>query len=174
MRRVFSCLFLILFLYNIVGYYPVFLYFQSQVKDEVYQKIKNPVPQNDLTVFVFDGDEYKSLEWVERNEFRYKGNLYDVVRKKTDGNGNIVVEVLNDKKEKELIVNLKEQTQQNTENPATGKGGQKLPEFFSNLYLPTNNQNSFIQEKSIQLPCRFQSSLISCIREIPSPPPRLV
>jgi len=174
MKKLFSWLMLALFLYTTVGYYPIYLSNKSQVKREIKQRIIKSVPENELTVFSFTEKEYKNLTWVEKNEFRFKGSMYDVVRKGTDTKGNIVIYVIDDEKEKKLFVNLEELTQQNSSDSPVGKNGQKLLKLFSSIYLPVNELSFFTQQQYVQLHFSYQLPLSSLTREITSPPPELV
>jgi hypothetical protein len=142
---------------------------QQQVKYEVKQRIKNSVPEEELTVFSFSEIEYKNLDWLEKNEFRCQGDMYDVVRKKTDAEGNVVIYALNDRKEKELFAAFEEQTRKKTEDPA-GENMQKALELFSS---PVHKLVYFIPEKSILPSFGYQFSFLSFIREIIPPPPKL-
>lgn len=144
---------------------------QHQAKHEMKQRIENSVPREELTALSFTAAEYKNIDWFEENEFRLNGDMYDVVRKATDDKGNIVVYVINDKKEKELFIDLEEQTNQYDQNSATEEEDtQKTLELFSN---PLIEFNYLIHEKSILPSLAYQSSLLSFVREILPPPPKL-
>jgi len=173
LKRTFSYLFLLIFIFNTVGYFPVFLYLQCQVKHDIKQRIKQSIPQEELTIFTLTEAQYKNLDWVEDHEFRLNGDMYDVVRKNTDDKGSIVMYVINDKKEKEVFTNLEQQIEDNLENTTTGKNVKKVLKHFTGIYLPFKKLICFVPEKEIQFPLSFQYSSITFIKEIPSPPPQL-
>jgi hypothetical protein len=53
----------------------------------------------------FAPDEFKELEWEDASEFRWKGNLYDVVEK-TDSSGFSLISCIADEKETALLDGL--------------------------------------------------------------------
>lgn len=174
MKKLITYFILLVFLYEFIGHYPVFLYMQNQVRNEIKQKIKSSIPREELIIFSFDTVEYGNLDWVKENkEFRYKGGLFDVVRKTFNDKGIVVLHTINDKQEKELFTQLEEQTKKNTENSTPGKQGTKLLELFSNLYMPLNKITIVPQIITLFFPS-YQFSIISFIEEIPSPPPKTV
>lgn len=144
---------------------------QHQAKHEMKQRIKNSVSREELTALYFTAAEYKNIDWFEENEFRLNGDMYDVVRKTTDDNGNSVVYVINDKKEKELFIELEKQTNRYDENSAAEEEDtQKTLELFSN---PLIEFTYLLHEKSVLPSLAYQSSLRSFVREIQPPPPKL-
>ena len=141
---------------------------QQQVKQEIKQRIKNSPPPEALTAFLFSEVEYKNIDWLEENEFRLDGEMYDVARKKVDGKGNVILYVINDKKEKKLFIDLEEQAKENAQN--SEEDAQETLNLFSN---PIRKPIYFIPEKLILSPLKSQSSLLSFVREILPPPPKL-
>ncbi|MBN8703754.1 MAG: hypothetical protein J0M08_11870 [Bacteroidetes bacterium] len=145
---------------------------RNQIKHEIKQKIKKSIPDDELTTFTLSKVEYENLEWIEKKEFRLNGNMYDVVKKTIHINGTIILHVINDKKEKELFVNLEKQIQQNDKNSAAGKNLQKLFKLFSCIDAPISELAILVRDNSILLSERYQACLLSFSREVPSPPPK--
>ena len=172
MKLLFSYTLLIIFAYSIIGYYPVFLLSQSEVKNEMDQRIRNVVPPDEVSVLIFNEADYLGLIWNNNKEFRYNGNMYDVVKVSKKENGNVHIYCINDKKETELLTELEKQTQNNSSRSTSENQRQNQFSPFSNFYLPAGTNTDFVPEESTILAPDFQSSFISFIEDIPSPPPK--
>lgn len=89
-----------------MGYYIVFNLIQHQVKDQVKYSLKHSVPQEDLVLISIDNNKSELLSWTKPNkEFRYQGQMYDVVEKEILNN-KILYWCLHDFKESKLFENL--------------------------------------------------------------------
>jgi hypothetical protein len=173
MKNTFAVLFLTIMLYNIVGNYSLFLLERIKIKQEVKQRIKREIPQEELTVLTFDKQSYKKIDWVERNEFRYNGSLYDVVNNQIDSDGNVSIYVINDEKEKELYALFEQQVDENDSDTETNKNNTKLLELLSTVDLPVNNLNCFVPEKLVSIAFHKSTLYNTIVGEILSPPPRI-
>ena len=72
-----------IFIYNLFGYYIVFQLVQFQVRDEVKTRLKYSVPESDLVLISIDDGSDSLLIWVKpEKEFRYQGQMYDIVKLK--------------------------------------------------------------------------------------------
>lgn len=106
LRKAFSILLLFVFLYNLVGYYVVFNMIQFQVKDEVKYLLKHNVPLEDLVLISIENNESSLLTWTKpHKEFRYQGQMYDVVLKEIKGSKTLY-SCIHDFKESKLFENL--------------------------------------------------------------------
>lgn len=89
-----------------MGYYIVFSLIQFQVKDEVKYLLKQSVPQEDLVLISIEQSQNSLLTWTKPNkEFKYQGQMYDVVEKELIGNS-ILYSCIHDFKESKLFENL--------------------------------------------------------------------
>ena len=174
MKRIASSILLLLFLYNIIGYYVVFFWEQCEVKEEMKYWITNSTSENNLTEFVFDKKDFYSLQWTEEDEFRYNGNMYDVVKTRVNQNGTITIVCISDKKEKELFTQLEEQTKQNSENSAGRKNEHNPVKIFSDDFLLVNKIISFVTSKESTCSQLLAQSFVSFISETTTPPPKSV
>jgi len=66
----------------------------------------------DVVELAFDEPSFARLVWEEENEFRFKGEMYDVVEKRVV-NGKILLLCIPDKKETQLLYEYKKQTENN-------------------------------------------------------------
>lgn len=175
LKRVFAYLFLAVFIYTSVGFYGTFIIQQRQTRKEIKRLIKQGVPEEKLTKLSFDpsSDEYKQLVWVKKNEFRYNGQMFDIVRQSTDENGIIHYACINDKQEEMLFANLDDYID-NDQLPSSGKQ-KKVNDIFKKLI----NYHSVFQKCSMdkgvanEFLYPFLSFATSNTSEdIPTPPPR--
>lgn len=169
LKKAFILLFLLSFLYFNVGYYPFFIIKQQLIKREIKQKIKKNIPANELTVLLFDKSTFNSLKWMDKKEFSYNDNMYDVIKIETLKNDSIRILCIDDKKEKTLFTHLDKLTKTSEKNK------QNKEVLLSTLhikdYIPTKTMTF---ENFVQKPIRFitkKDHYKSYITEIPSPPP---
>lgn len=104
-------------LYNIAGYYAVYNVLNIQVKKHVWKLQKGQIPDADLLAFSPDISADADFEWVKEHEFRYRGNLYDIIRK-TDTTDGAVWYCIQDEREQEMLTHLKQQVHQNNGHPS--------------------------------------------------------
>lgn len=107
----------VIMLYNIAGYYAVYHVLNIQVKKHVWKLQKGQIADTDLLAFSSGIATDADFEWVKENEFRYRGNLYDIIRKTETITGN-VWHCIQDEQEQEMLAHLKQQVHQHNEHPA--------------------------------------------------------
>ena len=78
------------------------------------QKISIDIPDNELTCITFNKKEISASEFKEKDEFEYKGTMYDVV-KKSDTGKYYTFYCVNDLKESQLIKNFRQHFDDNKE-----------------------------------------------------------
>lgn len=105
-RRCFALIFLFSFLFNYFGVFTFFKVQQLVIRREIKRQIKAGVPDEELHILSFSASEADRLEWEEEGrEFRWKGQMYDVVRKEIAGN-TVHYYCINDSEETELFLAL--------------------------------------------------------------------
>lgn len=103
MKRVFAALILLLFLFNIMGYYFVFSYNQLLVRNEMKGLIKAGYFEDSYIVLkIVNPSLNPDFKRVDKGEFEYKGLLYDIVSEKKESNFTIF-RCINDKNEENLL-----------------------------------------------------------------------
>lgn len=109
-KKPFVILLLVSFTVQITGYHLFFHYRQSDIKRAARQKLRQGIDPALTDVFRFplgNNDPVNGPDWVEENEFFYKGEMYDVIDQRVEG-GHLVVRCLSDTREKDLIGHYKE------------------------------------------------------------------
>ena len=82
------------------GYYVLYQVRLAEIKEGMRKEFLR-TRRDEFTRFVFSSKETRHIEWEEENEFRYKGEMYDVVEMEKKGDQVIIV-CIADKKEKAL------------------------------------------------------------------------
>jgi hypothetical protein len=146
LKRSIAILMLLLLFVGLNGYYLVFKIEQRQVRKEIKQKIKNKIPDNELHIIVVDASNIGEIEWEKENkEFKYHGDLFDIVRSEIIQNGTRYY-CINDHQEKRLFTRLDElvSEQNDPANPTT-RHLLKLLSFL--IYLPTGSDSLYFEER---------------------------
>ena len=174
MKKIFPISLLFLFLFNVIVFYPVFFFLQQDAKEKMEQKIKQSISENELIVISVSESESRSIQWLNDDEFRYHGNVYDVVKKETDKNNTTRFYCINDSKEKELFASLDNHIANDIGTNVPSKDSKdSVKDFIKDYFLHTEKFIFYSSAKSISY--TFQSSfLLSFILEKQSPPPKSV
>jgi hypothetical protein len=168
MRKYITFIFIIIFVFNISGYYLLFHILQDNIKNEIEIKKREGVKEKYLSLIIIPISKASDISWIETNkEFKYKGNMYDVV-KKSIVKDKIYLYCINDTKEKQLIENY------NKNHPSkTEKEKRERINISYQFLIP---QVLIIHER-ISKKLKFTQDDFkykSCFLLIPSPPPKFV
>lgn len=174
MKKLASYFLLTLFVFNILGYYPLFVYSQYKIKKSIKHAIKSALPDDELTAFSFTQTEFDNLNWVNSKEFTFNGSMFDFVRKSIEMDGRVKVFAINDEKEKQLFDFLEDKAEDNSDDNKNSKKVQKVSKYFSGSNLHTNEFNYLAFTENAKQPILYQSVLLSFIKEIPHLPPKCV
>lgn len=115
MKRLFSFLFLFVFIWQLAGFFVYFEIERYHVRKDIKRAIKHSLPQNQYKQFNFTNAEFKELTWINDHEFKMNGRLYDVV-KKNKSNVGFLVYCIDDIQETILFAQLDEATASNLNN----------------------------------------------------------
>lgn len=176
MKKVLSILFLLIFLYNLTGYYVVFRALQYQVRREVKHRIKQNVSDDELVLIPISIADNNSLTWTKPNkEFRYKGEMYDIVRQETKKDM-ILYYCIHDFKESKLFSDLDEYVQRHiADNPKQRKKAENLlkkvtKDYFFQVLIINNAPKS---SQNLKYKKYLQAYNSICL-DVLTPPPKLV
>ena len=176
MRRFFALIFLSLYLYNIVGYLAVFSVIQYRIRSEVKKQLKESVPDSQLHHLSFhtaalERGEYR-VQWIEDHEFRYEGQMFDIVRSFAANDTTYFV-CINDVQEERLFEHIDNHVKRQMEN--RGQSGKF--DSFKDVF-----QDSHRAVVTLFQGLHFSGEIIDPIRnkyysitlEVPFLPPRFV
>ncbi len=133
-----------------------------------------PSEEEMIELLIFNKEDIEKgridFRWIHSREFKYNGDMYDIVNKK-ETDVQLIVHVINDTKEKKLEEEFEKRIHKNfTENkhlPLTIKYSLSISEPVK------SNQISFINDQQSTVDCQLYNSYNSLHLDIPSPPPRL-
>ena len=109
---------------------------QYKIQKEVKQKIRKGLRDEDLSIIVVSVNDESEINWIKpQKEFRYKGEMYDVVNIKIE-NQKKYYYCIWDVKEKQLIANYNK-TNNNKQNKERIKRISNILLFFQ-VILITN------------------------------------
>lgn len=117
---------LVLFLYNQVGYFVAFKTKQYFIRKEVKSLVLSELPKEKLEKITFqlNSDNYKKLYWENSHEFKWKGNLYDVI-KQEQRDEYITFYCLQDKNEDAILSQLDNHIQKHIKSDTKKEKHQK-------------------------------------------------
>jgi hypothetical protein len=140
------------------------------------QQTENPSDEELIEILVLNKEDINArridFKWIHSHEFKYNGEMYDVVKKKEAGK-QIFLYCINDTKEKELEREFENRVHSNSKDdkqrPTTNNYN------FVSLSEPVQSEEIGI---ALVYECKFNywhtDSYNSPHLEIPSPPPRIV
>jgi hypothetical protein len=114
-RKLTSILLLFSLLVLLFGYHLAFYFQIAAVKAEMLASLKNQQNHRDIITFHFNQRLALETEWENEHEFRYNGEMYDVVEKKQKGD-QLVIRCIPDKKETTLIKEYQKNNKRNHSN----------------------------------------------------------
>ncbi|MFM6945708.1 MAG: hypothetical protein ACKOWW_01080 [Flavobacteriales bacterium] len=144
MRKLLQYGFLLLFCYQLIGFFAFFEVEHYLIRKQVKKAIKLAVPENQLISFHFTIKESQQLKWVKPHEFRLHGRFYDVVHKELK-NGIWHYHCINDIQETKLFERLSTATAVNLANTP--------PSHPMKGWLKVFEQAKELQDKSLSIYC---------------------
>lgn len=177
LKKLLAYIVLILFTYNLAGYYVVFKGWQKGIRSQIKEQIRHDSKLSDIEVLTFSKADLKqkriALEWEKEDEFRFNGNMYDVVSR-NESSDSITFTCINDRKEKKLIDQFQAFVNQQHNNvPSKHSNPFKILE---NLVKDYCTQQAILQnckEGIIIYKPELNVYLPNTYIEVLSPPPRM-
>jgi hypothetical protein len=167
-------LFVSVFLFNIWGYYPVFIFQQHKVRSEAKDFAEKGYGKAKF-VFTFTQQQFDALRWIKENEFVLNGSYYDILKQQLNRNGTVTLYCYLDSKETKLVDHFNKHISRNMEDRATsqnnGKNNVKNP--IKDLLPPATGLSSCICFVQISFHDTTHKLKKPCLRaEVP--PPRYI
>lgn len=135
---------LVVFLYNLVGVYPVAMWQQHQLRREAERMRRANLPDEALVHIVVarqPAPNAPQVQWHEEHEFSYRGQLYDVVRQRTTADS-VTYFCWHDHDEEKLLAGLTKHVREYA-HPAAGarKSAKKAFSYWFkiNYLAPASN-----------------------------------
>lgn len=173
-KKLTAYLLLIVFVYTSLGCYVSFFMQQQKIHKEIKCAIRHGLPDNCLTKISVapNSSESKLLVWVKPGEFKYRGMMFDVVRKTTDEKGVIHYYCINDKQEKKIIDNLEKYFANNDLNTSHQNKSKSIYDFIKKLnnYTMIDGENLVLLSSNKSYTDLFVP-LNGIAPSVPTPPP---
>lgn len=153
------------------GYYCFYAYQIYHAKQLAKEQLLQQIPDAALTKISTTDKIY----WEEEGkELRFNGQMFDVVREKTE-NGKAYLLCVSDEKEDGLFMELSDLIKVNTDANTTGKHSLNLK--FQPIDIFCNTPNNFLTEKVIAYSVpefyEFESALHLTYKKVHFPPPKI-
>jgi len=166
MRKLVISLLTFIILFNTGGHFVFFSLMQKRINEEIEQQIRKGVKESDLTVIVVPAAGTKELAWIKPGkEFRYRGELYDIVHSTAIGQKKSY-SCINDRKEKQLIAAYHKSQNSRKESD------KKIKSNLNDRYFPAHIELISIPSISDIGYTSHACIFISNTLLIPSPPPK--
>jgi hypothetical protein len=175
--RIFSLLLLIIFLYNLGGYFVAFRALQYQVKKEIKTRLKQGVPDSELELITVSADPDKhpaDFHKIDRHEVKYRGSMYDIVRTEHRGDS-IYYHCIKDEDETRLFAGLDGHVKREISlQSASGKQSAKTLKNHIKDYLQPKQERPLPIYSNIPFPGCSEFALKSAPLQHFTPPPEIV
>lgn len=133
-----------------------------------------PSEEEMIELLIFNKEDIENgridFRWIHSREFKYNGDMYDIVTKE-ETDKQLIVHVINDTKEKKLEEEFEKRVHKNS---TESKHLPSIIKYSLSISEPVQSaQISFILDYQSTFDCRQYNSYKSPYLDIPSPPPRL-
>jgi hypothetical protein len=166
LRKYISAILIFVFLFDLGGYYLLFCIWQNNTRKEIRQEIRNGLKEDDLSLIIVSINEVSGISWIESDkEFRYQGDMYDVVKIKIH-NQKKYYYCIRDINEKQLIANY------NKNHSSKKETGKRIKEFkyqYIPLKISLTDLIYPVDLTTNEIAVLYKSNII----DIHSPPPKL-
>jgi len=171
MKKTISILLVIVFCYNIAGVFLVLNYRKQEARSVIKLRIKNSIPEKELThISVSNATE---LKWKRKNEFTFKGTMYDVVRKEKGADGRIHYYCITDKQETVIFAELNRLVKENADSGNNGpRRSKNLYKLFASLYSLPDKKPMLVFHTVQPVEFQYNAPGSSAVADIASPPPK--
>lgn len=176
MKKLTAYIVLILFIYNLIGYYIVFKGWQTGIRYEIKAQIRHNSKSATYQTFKFSKADLSQkkivLEWEKDDEFCFEQNMYDVKSRKETADS-ITFICINDRKEKKLIDQLQAYVNQQHNNTQSKRSNpfkifDNLVKDYCAAQLVIKNIDKGITFNKPSSSPHFYSAFL----EVLSPPPK--
>jgi hypothetical protein len=174
LKKTISILLTILFLYSTVGFLAVHPFLSNYYKELGIREVKELADTDEIQILVFVKSDIQNSKiefmWIHSDEFKYNGDMYDIVKKEENEN-QLILYCLNDTKETKLEKNFERELDNNTTNKKQNSGDNN-PFKTLNSEAATETALNLSDVKKINYGCNYIKNYVPICTEIPSPPPK--
>ena len=121
--------------------------------------------------FIFTNEEYDNLNWIEKNEFRYNGEMYDVLSEETYKEG-VLIYCFHDSKDSWLFSELQKQNDNGNANSGKAVNLLRLLQSVTFVCLIPEKWKAVDTYSEFEMKVTDQKEYSSFISEVIPPPPK--
>jgi hypothetical protein len=174
MKKVAAILILLAFIINSFGFILLQPFLVSYYKYLGMKRASNPSDKDIIEYMIFNKEDIENkrinFQWIHSKEFRYDGNMYDIVERDED-DSLFYFYVIHDVKENKLEKNFNKKVEDNTSN---SKQQTNEKNTLKILYSELLKDRKVIPDFKTQQKYNFfyTENYISAWQDVPTPPPR--
>ena len=175
MKRLASILLLFLLTINIVGFVFIFEIQRYTIKKEVARTLYKYIPSSKVSVITISSLNKNNIIWNDKNEFKYNGLMYDVIKKEILSNGTVKYYCLIDKDENNLNNKITNFVNNNLDSQSKTNDISKIQvKLFAVNYIPAK-KIEFVFCNNVHKIKSFTTEFYSSLKlDLQSPPPKFV
>ena len=166
-----------LLLIQMQGTWLVFKVQQTAIRFEVKQQMKAGVPESDLVVLciakVWEETFNDRFEREHNKEFRFDGEMYDIIRSLDEGDTTVYI-CIHDVKESGLFADLERLTEEEIDQPINKKSRESMQQLIAAKYVQKSFIMSFVFSASTLARSPIEDLMISEHLQIDSLPPKIL
>ncbi|MCY7292197.1 MAG: hypothetical protein LH615_08440 [Ferruginibacter sp.] len=152
-----------------IGYYAIMRYMQEEHKEFIKAQIHDKLKDDEMQIISLNDNEGKIYWQEEGKEFLLNGELYDVVKIKTD-TGKTIIYCVNDSREKDLVNAYHSNTKNNSSKDKKAKTN---VETAPTLFVVENKKSTVIPLYKFIREYYLFTSPLSCGKiNLPFQPPK--
>jgi hypothetical protein len=178
LQKIISVILLISLSLHVTGYHFLFHLRQWEIKATIKKRVRRNLDAESTEQFVFSihpvqGDEQP--EWEGDDEFRYQGEMYDIIEKKIV-DGKIYVRCISDKEETQLIRNYQQLTKNEASHPISKKRTGLLFQLINMAFTAVKGHDPYAELAALRYRYRAYASMLLATQpaEVLTPPPQHV
>ena len=174
MKRALAILITLLFLFNTMGYYFVFLFTRQMVRNEMQQSIKaGSYGRSSVVMDISNPSKNPDFKRISKDEFLYKDKLYDIISESVSPD-RVVFVCIHDMKEDRLFATLHHFNDASSGQNDQSRAKHALALIYHVIKLAAVAGTPYAPDPAIPQTISYNSifySLSSIFYSPPSPPP---
>ena len=176
MKKTATILVICVFVFNTIGFLAIHPFMSMYYKYLGMEQADKPSKEEMVELLIFNKEDIQKgkidFKWIHSREFKYNGDMYDIV-KKEESDKQLMVQCINDTKEKKLEEEFEKRVHKNSSEDKRLPSGKNILNIL--LFEPIRSEqirNDLVYEQSFNnwRTDFYQSTFL----DIPSPPPRFV
>ena len=165
---------LFVFTFNLGGSFVILKIQQHHIRREIVHQIKQGISEKELIHITVSSENENQLIWKDKEEFSYKGTMYDIVHVEILNENTKVYHCISDSQETNLIAKYNKELQKTQKDKNRRTNTVKTVKFIEKINpLPQKEELAFLNKK-IRPNFVYHENYASLSLEILSPPPKQV